>query len=58
MVNDDDLVNVNCTISSLACFERTAESTGESNYFLKGEKKIVMKIYFIPDLMSLIDQQQ
>lgn len=39
MVNDDDLVNVNCTISSPACFERTAESTSESNYSLKGEKK-------------------
>lgn len=59
MVNGDNQCNLNLGVSSAACFERTAESTSESDDSSKGKNEpINMKISIIPYLIPLIAQQQ
>jgi len=38
VVNADNQCNLNLAVSSPACFERTADSTGESDDSSKGKK--------------------
>lgn len=59
MINGDNQCDLNLAVSSPACFERTAESTGESDDTSKGKNELInMKIIIIPDLILLIGQQQ